>query len=126
ISTLRLYSVYGPFEEPGRLMPTLVLAALEGRLPPLVDQAIARDFVHVEDVVDAYLVAAGEAGSGEVYNVGTGTQTSLGELVRIAGEVFSFAPEPAWGSMAPRGWDTSTWVADSGQIRAEPGWKPRR
>ena len=126
ISTLRLYSVYGPFEEPGRLMPALALAGLDGRLPPLVDPATARDFVHVEDVVDAYLAAIEEAGSGDVYNVGSGTQTSLSELVRIAGEVFAFTPEPAWGSMKARSWDTSTWVADIGKIRAELGWEPRR
>ncbi len=33
IATLRLYSVYGPYEEPRRLMPTLILAGLENRLP---------------------------------------------------------------------------------------------
>jgi dolichol-phosphate mannosyltransferase len=126
VSTLRLYSVYGPFEEPGRLMPALVLAAREGRLPPLVDPSTARDFVHVDDVVDAYLLAAERAEGGEVYNVGSGTQTTLAELVRVAGEVFGFEPQPAWGSMPGRSWDTSTWVANADKIRRELGWRPRR
>jgi len=125
ISTLRLYSVYGPYEEPGRLMPALVLAALDKKLPPLVDPSIARDFVHVDDVVDAYLVTAQRAGSGEVYNVGSGTQTTLAELVAAAGEAFGFEPAPEWGTMAPRTWDTSTWVANPAKIRAL-GWGPRR
>src|SRR5205807_2658423 len=42
--TLRLYSIYGPWEEPRRLMPTLVRYALDRRLPPLVGPSIARDF----------------------------------------------------------------------------------
>ena len=126
ISTLRLYSVYGPFEEPGRLLPTLVLAALGGRLPPLADPATARDFVYVDDAVDAFLTAVERAGAGEVYNVGSGVQTSLAELVEIAGEVFAFAPEPEWGTMAPRNWDTSTWVANVDKIRSDLGWKGPR
>ena len=36
ITTVRVFSAYGPWEEPGRLMPTLVARGLEGRLPPLV------------------------------------------------------------------------------------------
>jgi polyisoprenyl-phosphate glycosyltransferase len=107
-------------------MPTLALEALRRRLPPLVDPAVARDFVHVEDVVDAFLLAARAARSGEVYNVGTGTQTTIGELVRVVGEVFSFVPDPAWGSMPRRAWDTGTWIANPAKIRAELGWEPRR
>jgi nucleoside-diphosphate-sugar epimerase len=125
VSTLRLYSVYGPFEEPRRLVPTLVVNALKRRLPPLADPNVARDFVHVDDVVDAYRAAAERATGGEVYNVGSGVQTSLAELVEVAREVFSLTGEPAWGSMAPRSWDTTTWVATTGKIRSELGWEPR-
>jgi dolichol-phosphate mannosyltransferase len=102
-----------------------VVRALEGRLPPLVDQAVARDFVHVDDVVDAYLAAAETATGGEVYNVGSGVQTTLAELVDVAREVFSVSAEPAWGSMEARTWDTTSWVAATGKIRAELGWEPR-
>jgi len=125
ISTLRLYSVYGPFEAPGRLLPTLALAARGGRVPPLVDPTIARDFVYVDDVIDAYLVASERAGGGEIYNVGTGIQTSLAELIEIAGDVFSFEPKPRWGTMPARSWDTTTWVADPAKIRRDLGWLPR-
>jgi dolichol-phosphate mannosyltransferase len=126
ICTLRLYSVYGEFEEPGRLMPALVLEALRGQLPPLVDPSIARDFVQIEDVVDAFLVASAEGRSGEVYNVGSGTQTSLAELVEICGEVFGFVPEPQWGSMPARSWDTNTWIANVEKARQELGWSAQR
>jgi dolichol-phosphate mannosyltransferase len=124
VSTLRLYSVYGPWEEPGRLLPALALAGLERRLPPLAGPATARDFVHVDDVVEAYLAAAERAGGGEVFNVGTGVETSLAGLVEIAGDAFRFAPEPAWGSMPARSWDTSTWVANAEKAGAVLGWEP--
>ena len=52
-ATVRLYSVYGMWEEPTRLLPRLVMAAQAGRLPPLTSPATARDFVWVDDAVDA-------------------------------------------------------------------------
>ncbi len=127
IPTLRLYSLYGPWEEPTRLMPTLLLRGLEGRLPPLVDPAIARDFVYVDDVVDAYLLAAEAAldDPGAVLNVGTGRQTTLGQAVEVARDVLDVEEEPAWGSMPDRHWDTDVWVADSRRIREVLGWRPR-
>ncbi|MDO8720857.1 MAG: NAD-dependent epimerase/dehydratase family protein [Syntrophales bacterium] len=124
--TLRLYSVYGPFEDPGRLIPTLVMEGLAGKLPPLVNPGVMHDFVFIEDVVEAYLLAARKAGqgSGIVYNVGTGIQTSIGEIVASARRIMKIAVEPRWGSMPDRKWDTGSWVADSQRIRKELGWRP--
>ncbi len=125
--TLRLYSVYGPFEEPTRLIPTLIREGMRGRLPPLARAAIARDFVFTDDVTDAYLRAAAHAGErrGAIYNVGTGVQTSLRAVVEVARKVLGIAAEPVWGSMPDRCWDTTTWVADSRKVRRELGWEPR-
>ncbi|HKZ14997.1 MAG TPA: NAD-dependent epimerase/dehydratase family protein [Solirubrobacterales bacterium] len=125
VVTLRLYSAYGPWEEPSRLIPTLVLAGLDGRLPPLVDPRIARDFVHVDDVVDAYLAAAEAGRPGAAYNVGTGVQTTLADAVAVARELLGVSARPEWGSMPDRDWDTTTWVADPALIAAELGWAPR-
>ncbi|MEM8805939.1 MAG: NAD-dependent epimerase/dehydratase family protein, partial [Cyanobacteria bacterium P01_G01_bin.38] len=57
LPTLRLYSVYGPYEEPSHLMPTLIAQGLQGKLPPLVNPDIARDYVYVDDVNEAYILA---------------------------------------------------------------------
>ncbi len=128
-TSLRLYSVYGPWEDPRRFVATLVEHGLEGRLPPLADPATARDFVHVDDVVEA-LLAAAAAGSdrsqndgGSVYNVGTGVQTSLRDAVEVARRTFALDAEPAWATLAPRSWDTDVWVADSRRATAKLGWR---
>lgn len=128
LATLRLYSVYGPWEDPRRLMPTLVAHGLRGELPPLVAPDTARDFVHVEDVHDAFLLAAATSveGSSGIYNVGSGTQTSLRHLVEIAQRVLGISATPQWGSHEPRPWDASVWVADPAKIRRELGWRPQR
>jgi dolichol-phosphate mannosyltransferase len=127
IVTLRLYSVFGPFEEPTRLLPTLVRRGLAGTLPPLVDPDVARDFVYVDDVVDACLLAATRPGQerGAVYNVGTGVQTTVRDVVDVARCVLGLAAEPVWGSMPDRAWDTWVWIADPTRIRAALGWHPR-
>jgi UDP-glucose 4-epimerase len=127
LTTLRLYSAYGPWEEPTRLMPTLVVRGLAGTLPPLVNPDIARDYVYVDDVVDACLLAATTPTRerGGVYNVGTGVQTSLRHVVDVARHALGLTVEPAWGSMPDRRWDTSVWVADSRALRTDFGWSPR-
>jgi nucleoside-diphosphate-sugar epimerase len=121
---LRLYSAYGPWEEPNRLIPTLLARGLAGELPPLVSPLVARDFVHVDDVCEAFVRAA-EAPAGRVYNVGSGRQTTVQEVVEATCRVLGLDAEPAWGSMANRTWDTETWVANPQRIRAELGWEAR-
>jgi nucleoside-diphosphate-sugar epimerase len=127
IRTLRLYSVYGPWEEPTRLIPTLIVNGLHSRLPALVDSKVARDFVYVDDVCDAYLAAAADkaAAPDAIFNVGTGVQSSLERVVQVARRLLAIDAEPQWGSMPNRVWDTTTWVADSKKIRHELGWEPR-
>jgi nucleoside-diphosphate-sugar epimerase len=128
LSTLRLYSVYGPWEDPRRLMPTLVARAMRGELPPLVDPETARDFVHLDDVLDAFRLAAERQipGSSCIYNVGSGRQTTLRELVAIACEVLDVSATPEWGTHAARAWDASVWVADAAKVNRELGWKAER
>lgn len=126
ISTLRLYSVYGAYEEPARMVPTLVIRGLRSQLPPLANPDIARDYVYIDDVMDAYVLSAmqTEREPGAVYNVGTGTQTSLREVVDTARQVMNIRAEPEWGTFPDRAWDTSTWIADNTKIRHELGWQP--
>ena len=124
--TLRLYSVYGPWEEPARFLPTLISRASRGELPPLVDPSTARDFVHVDDVCEAFVRAASFAGSrpGAIFNTGTGVQTTIRDAVEVARRVFGLEVEPNWGTMPRRAWDTRTWVADNRRIREALGWEP--
>lgn len=126
VCTLRLYSVYGPYEDPRRFLPSLIVHGWRGVFPPLVSAATARDFVFVDDVVDAFLLAAQHppAEPGAIYNVGTGAQTTVGEAVEVARRVLRIPGEPQWGSMQPRVWDTDTWVADPRKIRSQLGWAP--
>lgn len=126
ITTLRLYSAFGPWEEPARFVPTLAVRGLEGGLPPLVNPGVGRDFVYVDDVCEAYLRAvAGDPGEpGAVFNVGTGVQVSIRDAVEVARRELGVAAEPEWGSMPDRAWDSHVWVSDPRKISRVLGWKP--
>ena len=127
LPTLRLYSVFGPYEDPGRLLPNLILHGLKGELPPLVDPDVARDFVYVDDVVEAYLLAANVRTPewGPIYNIGTAVQTTLREVVTVAREAMNISAEPVWSSMPNRQWDANVWVSDNRKIRAQLNWQPQ-
>ena len=124
---LRLYSVYGPMEDASRLIPTLVKRGLEGGYPELVDPHISRDFLYVDDAVEAFLDAAlnlNESDFGESLNVGTGHKTTIGESAALAKQLFGIAEEPVY-SMPSREWDLPDWYANIGKVRARIGWEPR-
>jgi UDP-glucose 4-epimerase len=87
---LRYFNVYGPRQDPSSMYSGViskfvdVLAA--GQTPTIFgDGQQTRDFVFVKDVVQANLLAmhSGDVGNGEVFNVGTGKQTSLLELLAV-------------------------------------------
>jgi dolichol-phosphate mannosyltransferase len=104
----------------------LIVEGRRGGWPPLADPSTARDFVYVDDAVEAFLLAARatEGKVGAVYNVGTARQTTLAEAAQAARELFGLA-DPSWRGMPDRIWDTACWVADNRLIQEALGWRPR-
>jgi dolichol-phosphate mannosyltransferase len=122
---VRLYSIYGPYEEPSRLIPTLIAYGLQGQLPPLVSPAVARDFVHVDDAVDGLIALAQSVRPGAIYNLCTGVQTSMATVVETARKLIGIAVEPVWSSMEQRSWDTDIWVGSPDALEKDVGWRAR-
>jgi nucleoside-diphosphate-sugar epimerase len=86
--TLRIFSAYGPWESPARLVPAAIRAALSGTELLLTRPGIRRDFIHVSDVVEAIFRAmTADRIDGELVNIGSGVETSNEELASILGEV---------------------------------------
>ncbi len=126
VVTLRLFSVYGPWEEPTRLMPSLLRALLEQKLLALTDPATARDFIYVDDVVSLMMDTKRlRKVIGEVVNVGTGHQTTLRELVKIAESVTRRRLVRQWRAAPAKTWDSATWVADMTKARTKLDWQPQ-
>ncbi len=124
---LRLYSVYGPWEEPDRLIPVLVDHARQKKLPPLVSPDISRDFVYTEDCIEAFVKSAlhmDESFYGESVNIGTGKKTTMSELVDTAIQLFSVSIKPVWGSMQNRKWDLQNWYGNYDKAKRLFHWEP--
>jgi len=124
IVVLRPFSVYGFWEAPTRLIPTAITSALHNREMFLTTTGYRRDFVFVEDVVDAYMLTlrAGDV-SGEVINIGTGEQWSNEEVVDIIQVISGRKIQIAAGTYPARSSDTSHWVADIQKAKKLLGWK---
>lgn len=122
---LRIFSVFGPWESPHRLVPTAIRAALHGEEMPLTPPGLRRDFVFVADVVDACIrAAAATAAVGEVVNIGTGCQSSneamVAEIARVVGRPIRIARS----AYEPHATDRPTWLADPSKAKRLLGWEP--
>lgn len=125
---LRLFSIYGPWEEPDRLIPQLIYKAKQGQWPPLVAPQISRDFLYVADAVEAFVNAAvnmNPALHGESINIASAKQTTLKELVGLAADLFQVPEPPAWGSMPNRNWDLERWRGNFEKAKRAIGWEPK-
>ena len=124
---LRLYSVYGQLEDTSRLFPNLLRQVLAGKLPPFVDPRTSRDFIHVDDVCAAFILAAAKMHPGlygENFNIGTGIKTTIAELADTTRRVFDVAAEPQFGTMEGRAWDLADWYSNPRKATEQLGWKP--
>jgi dolichol-phosphate mannosyltransferase len=122
---LRLYSVYGPGEDPSRLFPALVREGLAGRLPPLAPQEVCHDFVFVDDVVEAFARSGAlvrTEARGAILNIGTGTKTSMADVAQLAAEEFGLAGAPVFGDVR-RPWDLQEWFGDPRLVQEVLGWR---
>lgn len=82
---LRLCTVYGPWEQPDRFMPSLFAAALAGERVSITPESHLRDWVHVDDAARACIVAGRRAaGAPAVFNIGTGKLHGTHEVARMA------------------------------------------
>jgi nucleoside-diphosphate-sugar epimerase len=123
-AVLRAFQVYGPDDQPGRLVPTVLRAAATGEPLPLTGPGLRRDWVHVDDVVQACVRAAvtDDLPPGQVLNVGTGVQTTNEELVALAERVTGRRIEVRVGAHPGRSWDAPSWVSDPSLAARLLGW----
>lgn len=127
IVTMRLFSVYGYFDGEERLMPNIVRAGLKNEEFNAPSSDITRDFVFIEDVLDAYLRAIDNpaAAQGRILNVGSGKQYSIGEVIAVAEKIFGREIKTVYGKMAPKEYEPSSWVADISLAKKVLGWEPK-
>jgi len=125
IVTLRLFSPYGRYEQKSRLVPSVILAALQKFNPRISSRRFVRDFIYIDDVLDAYESALSlRKPSGEIYNIGSGRQHSVGEVVD--GIIGILGNEVTYETGVPQAWknEPAFWQADIQKAKSELHWEP--
>jgi UDP-glucose 4-epimerase len=125
-TTLTLANVYGPRQSPeGEAGVVSIFSAglLTGKPTRVYGEGKqTRDYVYVQDVVDAFAKACGERGGGRRFNIGTGLQTTDRGLHTLVAEVVGAADEPDYAP--PRLGDLPAMALDPGPAREGLGWEP--
>jgi UDP-glucose 4-epimerase len=124
-SVLRLANVYGPRQDPvgeAGVIAVFCARVLAGKQPLVYgDGTQTRDFVYVGDVVRAFVAAADNCRSG-ILNVGTGTETSVLDLIAVIGAIAGRAVTPEFAARRPG--ELLRSAVEPGLAFGELGWRP--
>lgn len=128
VASLRYFNIYGPRQAPdspyAAAIPIFVDALKTGKpITIFGDGKQTRDFVFVKDVVRANLIAAANpAGAGEVFNICTGVETSILDLLEELSGVAGRNPEVRFGAARPG--EIYRSVGDPGRAARVLGFRP--
>lgn len=124
--TLRLFTPYGPWEQPFRLITHTILSALRNEDVKIGNGRQRRDFVFVDDVVDALLLAGSQpVPPGSVYNICSGQGLSVLEVVQTVLGLMGDPVRVVTNAVPTRHdeiWESS---GNNQAARAALGWRPR-
>ncbi|MDD1658765.1 MAG: SDR family oxidoreductase, partial [Methanomicrobiales archaeon] len=126
-ASLRYFNVYGPAQDPrgeyAAVIPSFIMNVLRRRSPVIFgDGSQIRDFVSVQDVVRANILAMQRDAIGP-FNIATGDGVSVRDLARVVGEIGGLSREPVFEK--PRPGDIRESVADISRARDVMGYRPR-
>jgi len=86
--TLRLFTPYGKFDSPGRLICDLMIALIRNKPLEIFSRYTKRDFIHIDDVITALEIASQQPDiTGEIIDIGTGNKISVEEIVSMSNQL---------------------------------------
>ncbi len=128
IITFRLFSPYGYYEGPSRLIPSVIMSCLNGKNPKLSSPEPVRDFIFIEDIISAYMEAVRNSDqilAGEVFNIAYGAQHSVSEVVDAIINITGNKVKPEWGKVDNSRHEPKCWQGDISKAGRLLNWKPK-
>jgi dTDP-glucose 4,6-dehydratase len=125
---------YGPYHFPEKLIPLVILNALEGKPLPVYGKGEnVRDWLYVDDHAEALILVAERGGVGESYNIGgRNEQRNIDVVRRICALVDELSPDAVIGPrerlitfVTDRPGHDMRYAIDGSKIERELGWRPR-
>ena len=121
---LRPFMAYGPGQHKDKIVPHVILSLLQGNRPKLASGKWEADWIYVDDVIDGFVLAASRPGiDGRTIDLGSGTLTSIAEVVTKLGTLINPEIEPLFGGVPDRPAEVIR-VADTTSSKATLGWEP--
>jgi NAD dependent epimerase/dehydratase len=128
VTVVRPFNTYGPRQSTRAVIPTILAQLHKGAKElRLGSTSPTRDFNYVEDTVSGFLAVAGcDRALGEVVNVGSGREISIGDLVRLLVEITGTDAEIVTeeARLRPTGSEVERLLCDNSRAREWTGWEP--
>lgn len=121
---LRLFSTYGPADDPSWLIPYVTLQLLQGKRPALTAAEQVWDYLHVDDVAAGVIAAIDQRARG-LYNLGSGHAVPLRQIITQVRDQIDPALPLGFGELAYRPDQVMHLEADIGALTAATGWQPK-
>lgn len=127
ITTLRLFSIFGPFEEPGRLIYDIMNAIIKEKPIELSSPFPRRDYVFVNDLIDAIeIITKSKNTKGEIFNIGSGKMHSVEDVVNTILKITKSENKILWNVKQKRVFDDKIpWSSNTEKMKKELKWEPR-
>jgi nucleoside-diphosphate-sugar epimerase len=120
----RIFFLYGPGEAETRLVPSVVRPLLKSEPAAVSEGSQVRDFLHVDDVAEAFVALLGSDVRGAV-NVGSGEGVAVRQVIELVGDITRRRDLIRFGAVPPRRDEPAALVADVRRLRDEVGFRPR-
>ncbi|MBN1287504.1 MAG: SDR family NAD(P)-dependent oxidoreductase [Anaerolineae bacterium] len=126
VTGLMLYQVYGAGQPARALIPSAIHAAWRGENFSMTHGRQLRDWVHVDDVVDAFVAAAqAPDAAGRTFDIGTGQGTSLRDVAAEIWRLTQARGVVQLGALPARPGEEESQVADPKPAEAALGWRAK-
>ena len=128
VATIRPFNTYGPRQSDRAIIPTIIIQALKKKTIKLGSLTPRRDLNYVLDTVDGFIkIAESPRSVGEVINIGTGKDISIGELAGAILKVMGKRTKIVTASdrKRPKGSEVMRLLCDNAKAKELIGWEPR-
>ncbi len=123
VNILRPFNIYGIGQSSSFLIPKIVDQVLHAERVELDSLTPKRDYIYIDDLVDAIAVSLGKTRTGAIYNLGSGTSVSVEEVVRVV-QAAARTDKPVVSKNIHRENEVMDVVADMSSFSAYFAWQP--
>jgi len=121
----RIFFSFGPHEDPGRLVASVIRSLLAGAPAAVTEGSQARDFLHVADVGSAFAALVDSDVEGPV-NIASGEARPVREIVKLIGDIVERPDLLRFGALPTPAGEPPVVAAAVGRLCEEVGWRPQR